>query len=40
MLTNGDDEIKKLLFQVMGVAISNVAGYRMKKAILGVGTSS
>jgi len=34
MLTNGDDEIKKLLFQVMGVAISNVAGYRMKKAIL------
>ncbi len=33
-LTNGDNEIKKLLFQVMGVAISNVAGYRMKKAIL------
>lgn len=36
-LTNGDDEILKLLLQFSGVSISNVKGYRMKKALILVG---
>lgn len=33
-LTNGDEDIKKLILQIMGVVISNVKGYRMKKALI------
>lgn len=33
-LTNGDENIKKLLLQFMGVVISNVKGYRYKKALI------
>lgn len=36
-LTNGDTEIKQLLLEVMGVAISNVKGWRTKKALFLVG---
>lgn len=36
-LTNGDPEIKQLLLEVMGVAISNVKGWRTKKALFLVG---
>lgn len=36
-LTNGDSEIKQLLLEVMGVAISNVKGWRTKKALFLVG---
>ena len=36
-LTNGDEAIKQLLLQFMGVAISNVRGWRMKKSLFLVG---
>lgn len=36
-LTNQDEEIRKLLLQFMGVVISNVKGYRMKKSLLMTG---
>lgn len=36
-LTKGDDAIKKLILQGMGVAISNLHGYRMKQAFFCVG---
>lgn len=36
-LTNEDREIQQLLLEVMGVAISNVPGFRMKKALFLVG---
>ena len=36
-LTNGDAAIKQLLLEFMGVAISNVKGWRMKKALFLVG---
>ena len=36
-LTNGDPEVKQLLLEVMGVAISNVKGWRTKKALFLVG---
>ncbi|MGT2866533.1 phage/plasmid primase, P4 family [Streptococcus fryi] len=32
-LTNGDEEIKELLLQFMGVCLSNIKGWRMKKAL-------
>ncbi len=35
--TKGNDEIKKLLLQGIGVALSNVRGYRMKQAFFCVG---
>ncbi len=36
-LTNGDEEVKQLLMEFIGVAISNVKGWRMKKALFLVG---
>lgn len=33
-LTNNDEDIRKLILEVMGVVISNVKGYRMKKALI------
>ena len=36
-LSNGDPEIKQLLLEVMGVAISNVKAWRTKKALFLVG---
>lgn len=36
-LTNQNEEIRKLLLQFMGVVISNVKGYRMKKSLLMTG---
>ena len=36
-LTNGDEDIKQLLLQFMGVAISNVKGWRTKKSLFLVG---
>ena len=36
-LTNGDDEIKQLLLEYMGACISQVQGWRMKKALFLVG---
>lgn len=36
-LTNGDEAVKKLLLQGIGVAISNLRGYRMKQAFFCVG---
>ncbi len=36
-LTNGDDAIRQLLLEFMGACISNVKGWRMKKALFLVG---
>ena len=36
-LTSGNDDIKRLLLQFVGVAISNIKGWRMKKALFMVG---
>lgn len=36
-LTGGDNNVKQLLMEFMGVALSNVAGYRAKKSLLIVG---
>lgn len=36
-LTGGDEAIKKLLLEFMGVCLSNVRGYRMKKSLFLVG---
>lgn len=36
-LTNGNIEVQQLLLQFMGVALSNVHGYRMKKSLFMVG---
>jgi P4 family phage/plasmid primase-like protien len=36
-LTTGDREVRSLLLQFMGVAISNIKGWRMKKALFMVG---
>lgn len=36
-LSNGDDAIKQLLLEFMGVCISNIQGWRMKKALFLVG---
>ena len=36
-LTDGDEEVKQLLMEFIGVAISNVKGWRMKKALFLVG---
>ena len=36
-LTNGDDAVKQLLMEFIGVCISNVKGWRMKKALFLVG---
>lgn len=32
-LTNGDEEIRELLLQFMGVCLSNIKGWRLKKAL-------
>lgn len=32
-LTNNDQEVKILLIQIMGVALSNVCGYKMKQGV-------
>lgn len=39
-LTNGDESVKQLLLQFMGVAISNVCGWRTKKALFLVGAGN
>lgn len=36
-LTEGNEEVKLLLLEVMGVVISNVYGYRMKQAVMQIG---
>ena len=36
-LTNGDDAVKRLLLQFMGITISNIKGWRTKKALFLVG---
>jgi len=36
-LTENDEEVKSLLLQFMGVALSNIQGWRMKKALFMVG---
>ena len=36
-LTNNDEKVERLLLQFSGVALSNVKGYRMKKALILVG---
>ena len=36
-LTNGDKEIQQLLLEFMGVCISNIKGWRMKKSLFLVG---
>ena len=36
-LTDGDKEVENLLLEFMGVCVSNVYGYRMKKALFMVG---
>lgn len=36
-LTNGDEMVKQLLMEFIGVCISNVKGWRMKKALFLVG---
>lgn len=36
-LTNGNESVKQLLLEIMGVIISNVRGYRMKQALFMVG---
>lgn len=36
-LTNGDAGVKLLLLEFMGVVISNISGYRMKKALFMIG---
>lgn len=36
-LTNGNEEVKQLLLEIMGVTISNIRGYRMKQALFMVG---
>lgn len=36
-LTNGDKDVENLLLEFMGAVISNVKGYRMKKALFMVG---
>lgn len=36
-LTNGDEELKRLLLQVIGLCISNVKGFRTKKCLFLVG---
>ena len=36
-LTNGDEMVKQLLMEFIGVCISNVKGWRMKKAFFLVG---
>lgn len=35
--TNGDDQVKSLLLQFMGVAFSNIEGWRLKKSLFMVG---
>lgn len=39
-LTNNDEEIKQLLLEYMGVILSNIKGYRMKKLIILYGESN
>lgn len=39
-LTNGDKEIEQLLMEFIGVCISNVRGWRMKKALFLVGNGN
>ena len=36
-LTDGDEELKQLLLEIIGLTISNVKGYRTKKALFMVG---
>ena len=36
-LTNGDEMVKQLLMEFIGVCISNVKGWRMKKVLFLVG---
>ena len=36
-LTNGDEDIKNLLLEFIGAAISNIKGWRMKKALFMIG---
>ena len=36
-LTNGNENIKKVILEVMGIAISNIKGYKMKKALFTIG---
>ena len=36
-LTSGNENIKKVLLEVMGIAISNIKGYKMKKALFTIG---
>ena len=36
-LTNGNDAVKDLILQIMGVVISNVPGYKMKQGIFMIG---
>lgn len=37
MLTNNNEDLKKLLLQIIGLCISNVSGYRTKKCLFLVG---
>lgn len=37
LTTNNDPEVKQFLLQYMGVALSNIAGYKMKQALFMVG---
>ena len=37
MLTNGNEDLKNLLLQIIGLCISNVSGYRTKKCLFLVG---
>lgn len=36
-LTNSNEDIKRVLLEVMGIAISNIKGYKMKKALFTIG---
>ena len=36
-LTGGNEDIKRVLLEVMGIAISNIKGYKMKKALFTIG---
>ena len=37
MLTDGNKDVEQLLLEVLGVCISNIKGYRMKKALFMIG---
>ena len=39
-LTNGNEQVKKLILEIMGVVISNVPGYKMKQAVFMFGAGN